>query len=96
MAYSFDTTAVIKPDVVRSIIKDAVERQTGRSVANVEFNMEVIGRDNYKNDGTLTLTGVTVRFLNDADSSATSWINRNSLASQIDSIERDTRAMGDK
>lgn len=100
MAYSIDTTSVIQADTVRLMIKDAVERQTGRSVSSIEFNTTIVGADNYKNDGSAVFNGVTIRFLNDVDNSAVSWINRgaglSSLSAQIASVESDNRLMGDK
>ena len=63
--YNFDfaMSAQISPDVVKEIIKNTVEQQTGKKVANIRVNTEVVTRGYGVTEQDFTeFAGVTVFF----------------------------------
>lgn len=63
--YNFDfaMSAQISPDVVKEIIKNTVEQQTGKKVASIRINTEVVTRGYGVTEQDFTeFSGITVYF----------------------------------
>jgi hypothetical protein len=84
-------TATISADAVKALIKEAVEQETGKKVARIDFKTRDDG-DYADRHSSIVFDGCTVTFseerIKPVKFMSSGPIHRSGLASQIESVER--------